>query len=396
VREVAVIGIGLCRFGFFPERSLQEMAEEAVWAALEDAGLHPKAIQTAYCGIVGWDISAGPSQYGQSMLDQVGINRIPITRVENMCCSSSCAFREAWIAVGSGMYDVALAMGAEKMTPWEICNGVKTEKGISRLLSGHDNPGSMGLFPPVSFAMMANSYMGKYDISKEDLRRSLSLIVEKNRFNGAMNPYATFQRPVTSEEIIKSPLIADPLHLLDCCAEDDGCAAVILASKDVVQRYTTKPVYIATSVLVSGDYSSENPIFDNMDPNQRAVREAYESASIGQEDIDLAILHDCFSVAEILWMEGLGFCRPGEAGELLESGETKLGGRIPINTDGGLLSKGHPLGATGVAMICEAVKQLRGEGGKRQVNGAKVALCQNEGGLIKGQIANTSIHILKK
>ena len=396
MREVSVIGTGLCRFGFFPERTLQEMAEEAIWNALQDSGLQPKEIQTAYCGIVGWDMSLGPSQYGQIMLDQIGIDKIPITRVENMCCSSSCAFREAWIAVGSGMYDIALAFGAEKMTPWKIADGIKTEKGISRVLSGNDNPGSMGLFPPTVFAIMCNSYMDKYNISPKDFRRYLSSVVVKNRSNGAMNPYATFQKAVTDDEIMSSPEVAGPLHLLDCCAEIDGCGAVILASKDVARRFTDKPVSIATSVLVSGEYSFENPSFNNIDSNQRAIQEAYESAGMGPEDIDLVILHDCFSVAEILWLEGLGFCKPGEAGPFIESGGTDIGGRLPVNTDGGLLSKGHPLGATGVTMVCEAVKQLKDEAGPRQVKGAKVALCQNEGGFVKGQLGNTAVHILKK
>ena len=340
------------------------------------------------------DRSTGISQYGQLMLDEVGIDHNPVTRVENMCCSSSSAFREAWIAVGSGMYDVALAFGAEKMTPWEIADGIKSQKGISSL-SGQDHPGSMGFFPPVFFAMMANSYMDKYNISKQDFRRTMSLVVEKNRFNGTMNPNATFQKAVKAEDILESPLIADPIHLLDACAENDGCAAVILASKAAARKYNTRPVYVATSVQVGGNYSFENPIFDYIGPNQRAINEAYESAGLGPEDIDLAIVHDCFSVAEILWMEGLGFCKPGEAGRLLESGETELGGKLPINTDGGLLSKGHPLGATGVGMLCEAVKQLRGEAGPRQVKDAKVVLCQNEGGIVKGQMGNAVINILK-
>ena len=394
MREVTVIGEGLCRFGFFPDRSLQEMGEEAIWNALKDANLPPKAIETAYCGIVGWDRSSGISQYGQLMLDEVGIDQIPVTRVENMCCSSSIAFREAWIAVGSGMYDVALAFGAEKMTPWEIADGIKSQKGISSL-SGQDHPGSMGFFPPVFFAMMVNSYMDEYNISKQDFRRYMSLVVEKNRFNGTMNPNATFQKAVKAEDILESPLITDPIHLLDACAENDGCAAVVLASKAAARKYNTRPVYVATSVQVGGNYSFESPIFDYMGPNQRAINEAYESAGIGPEDIDLAIVHDCFSVAEILWMEGLGFCKPGEAGRLLESGETKIGGKLPVNTDGGLLSKGHPLGATGVGMVCEAVKQLRGEAGHRQVKDAKVALCQNEGGIVKGQMGNAVINILK-
>jgi acetyl-CoA acetyltransferase len=395
MREVAVIGEGLCRFGFFKDRSLQEMSEQAIWNALKDAGVPPKAIETAYCGIVGWDLSSGISQYGQLMLDQVGIDRIPVTRVENMCCSSSIAFREAWIAVASGMYDVAMAFGAEKMTPWEIADGIKTQKGISSL-SGQDHPGSMGFFPPVFFAMMANAYMDKYNISKKDFRRYMSLVVEKNRSNGTMNPNATFQKAVKAKDIMGSPLITDPIHLLDACAENDGCAAVVLASKAAARKYSGRPVYISASVLVGGNYSFENPIFNYLDPNQRAIKEAYETAGIGPEDIDLAIVHDCFSVAEILWMEGLGFCEPGEAGPMLERGETEIGGKLPINTDGGLLSKGHPLGATGVGMVCEAVKQLRGEAGPRQVRGAKVALCQNEGGIVKGQIGNTVISILKK
>jgi len=394
MNEVAVVGVGLSTFGVYPKRSVREMGEVAIWNALQHANVKPQDIQVAYCGTVGWDPSLGCSQYGQVLLDTVGINKIPITRVENMCCSGSCAFREAWMAVASGLYDISIAIGVEKMSPQQM-GDMRGEKGITMLFQGNDMEGSMGLFPPTMFNMMANRYREENGISKEDLRRYMSLVSVKNRFHGSLNPNATFQKPTTLEDVENSIMIADPIRLLDCCPEPDGCAVAILASEKVARRYTTKPVYVAASTQTSGIPSGDSAL-DYIDMNQRALKEAYEFSGIGHEDIDVAQVHDCFTIAEILWCEAIGFAKPGEYGKLLEKGEFSLGGKLPVNTDGGLLSKGHPLGATGVGQIAEIVFQLRGEAGKRQVEGATVGLCQNEGGLYKGAMGNTSINILKK
>lgn len=394
MKEVAIVGVGLCKFGVYPERSVRDMGEEAIWNALQHANVQPKDIQIAYCGTVGWDPSLGCSQHGQVMLDLVGITGIPITRVENMCCTGSCAFREAWIAVASGLYDISIAIGVEKMSPQQM-GDVKGEKGITTLFQGNDMEGSMGLYPPNLFSMMANRYQERNGISREELRKYMALVSVKNRFNGSLNPNATFQKTVTMEDVLNSRMIADPIQLLDCCPEPDGCAVAILASEEVARKFTTKPVYVAATTQATGIRSEESALeYEEM--NQRALKEAYEFSGIGAEDIDVVQVHDCFTISEILWCEALGFAKPGEYGKLLEEGETELGGKLPINTDGGLLAKGHPLGATGIGQIAEIVYQLRGEAGKRQVDGAKVGLCQNEGGLYRGTMGNTSIHILKK
>lgn len=391
MRQVAIIGTGMCDFGFYPHRSMPEMGEDALWNVLNDSGVKPQDIQAAYGGWVGYDTSMGVSMAIQICLEQVGITGIPVNRLENMCASSACAFRDAYIAVASGMYDIVLAMGIEKMSPTMVGDIKLGVKGTTRVLLGNDQEGAMGLFPPVMFGLIVRKYMEEYGLTREQL----SKVAVKNRFNASLNPHACFQKPITIEEVSSSRLIADPLRLLDCCPECDGCSAVILASKEAAKKYTTRPVYVAGTSQTSSYYRTEEDMPYEGDTEARAAKGAYEMAGIGPEDLDVAAIHDCFTIAEIIFSERVLFLKEGEYIEWIENGYSELGGKLPINTDGGLLSKGHPLGATGVSQIIEIVNQLKGNAGKRQVKGAKVGLTCNFGGIYKGFLGNTVAHVLK-
>ncbi len=370
-REVAVVGVGMTPFGKYPDRSTRQMGEEALWEALNDCGARPRDIQVAYGGYVGAFMDL-PMMAVQVALEQVGIVGIPITRVENACGSGSNAFREAWLAIQTGLYDVALAMGIEKLS-----NPSLDQLRVVRDYGGGDREreGCMGIFPPGIFAMSARRHMKEYGTTREQI----ALVSVKNHAHGSLNPKAAYQKPVTLEEVLSSRIISDPLRLLECCPNTDGCAALVLAAKEAVGRFSGKPVWIAGCGQTSGTYSGKGEFFMS-ELIQSSAREAYEMAGLGPQDIDVAEVHDCFSMAEITHYEDLGFCKRGEGGRLVEDRVTWLGGRLPVNPSGGLLCKGHPLGATGPGQIYEIVKQLRGEAGRRQVEGARIGLQQNGGG----------------
>lgn len=225
--------------------------------------------------------------------------------------------------------------------------------------------------------------------------KQLAMVVVKNRKNGSLNQKSQFNEVVTIEDVENAKMIARPLTLNHCCPISDGCAVAILTTKEIARKYTTKPIYIASSVQKSGTYNDSLDI-TRFEPTIKASAEAYKLAGIGPEDIDLAEVHDCFTIAEILHYEDLGFCKKGEGGILIEKGVTQIGGKIPVSTSGGLLSKGHPIGATGVAQIVEIVEQLRGKSGQRQVSDAKVGLAHCLGGVMHGDVCSTSVPILNK
>jgi len=386
-REVAVIGVGMTPFGKFPHRSTREMGEEALWEAMTDAGARPEDIQIAYGGYVGMFMDL-PMMAIQVALEQVGITGLPITRVENACGSGSSAYREAWMAIQTGMYDVALAMGIEKLT-----NPTFDQIRVVRDFGGGDREreGCMGIFPPGIFAMSARRHMQEFGTTREQI----AMVSVKNHFHGTMNPKSAYQKEVSLEEVLASRVIADPLRLLECCPNTDGCAAVVLAAKDVLHRFSGDPVWMAGCGQASGTYTGQGEFFMSQ-LIQDSAREAYEMAGLGPEDIDMAEVHDCFSMAEITHYEDLDFCKRGEGGRLVEDKVTWLGGKLPVNPSGGLLCKGHPLGATGPGQIYEIVKQLRGQGGKKQVEGARVGLHQNGGGFRHCDGGCSIVSILKK
>jgi acetyl-CoA acetyltransferase len=383
MRPVVVIGIGMTKFGKFPEIPIEKMGRDAAWDAMKDAGMGPKDIQVAYVGNLMERRETGHiSCVGQEILRGVGIRGIPITRVENACASGSTAFREAYMAVASGFYDIAMALGVEKLTGG-------TGAPLSR--TGDNIEGIAGFAPPGVWAMRAQRHMAQYGTTLEQL----AMVAVKNRKNAKLNPRAYLPKEVTVEEVRKSAMISYPLTLFDCCPTTDGGAAAILCSEEVAKKYTTKFVYVGAAALKSGTYENLRDIAVN-ELETRAAKEAFEKAGIGPEDLSLAEVHDCFTIAEIVRIENLCLCPPGEGGRWVASGETQIGGKLPVNPSGGLLCKGHPVGATGVAQVCEIVWQLRGEAGPRQVQGAKVGLGHCSGGFIGHDTGSSTVIILKK
>ena len=384
MRQVAVVGVGMTRFGKFPETPVESFGRQAVWEALADAGLSAKDVEVAYLGNLTERRETGPMTcVAQQILRGVGITGIPITRVENACASGSTAFREAWMAVASGFYDIALAVGVEKL------NG-QGAAPLGRI--GDTIEGIAGLAPPGVWAMRAQRHMREYGTTLEQL----AMVAVKNRRNAKLNPRAALQsKEITIEDVRSSPLICAPLTLYDSCPTTDGGAAAILCSEEIARKLNVTPIFVAAAALTSGTYERHRDIAAN-ELESRAAKAAFEQAGIGPADLDFAEVHDCFTIAEIVRVENLGLCPPGEGGRWVESGETQLGGRFPINPSGGLLSKGHPVGATGVAQVAELVWQLRGQAGARQIHGAKAALAHCSGGFIGDDTGASAVIILKR
>jgi benzoylsuccinyl-CoA thiolase BbsB subunit len=376
---VSVIGVGMIPFGKYPERSLADLGWPAVKAAIQDAGIEPKRIQAAYCGS-----ALGGMMSGQRVLSRVGLTGIPITNVENACSSSSSALRQGVMAIRAGAFDVVLVLGVEKLSKFG---------GGTLPLEEEDWEVAHGMLMPALYAMRANRYMHDFGLTREQL----ALVSVKNRRNGARNPDALMQQPVSLEEVLASRPIADPFTLLQCCPSGDGAAAILLCADRIAGQFRADPVRVVASDLVSGRFT---PGFRDMTSPEITVRgaaEAYEEAGLGPEDIDVAEVHDAFSIAELLYYEAFGFCGRGEAGAFVESGASDLEGQVAVNPSGGLLSKSHPVGATGAAQVVEIVRQLRRQCGARQVPGARVGLAHATGGGISGfDHGACSIHIFAR
>lgn len=365
LQKAYVIGAGMVPFGKHKEIPLSELAASAVNAALLDASLSGEEIGATYMGSQ-W----GGSMVGQRALKHTGLLGMPIINVENACSSGSTALHLAKAAVGAGLQDVVLVIGADKLS---------TQTGP---LPRHpeDFDGSLGMSPPAVYATRARRYMHEHGASEEDL----ALVCVKNRRNAVSNRYALFQTATTVEEVLSSRLVADPLTLLQCCARADGAAAIIVANERWARRAKNQPVRILASQLTSGKYRGDFRDMTIPEITVRCAAMAYAEARIKPAQVDLAEVHDAFSIAELLYYEALGFCEHGEAKHLIRDGATFIGGRLPINTSGGLIAKGHPPGATGVAQVFEAVEQLRGHAGERQVKGARTALTHCTGGGVSG------------
>jgi acetyl-CoA acetyltransferase len=375
------------RFGKYGDRSLRVLGEEVCIKAIRDAGMTPRDIQLAYVGnLAQWEWGQG-LLIGHYVLREIGLTKIPITRVENGCATGSNAFHEAWYRVATGACDIALAFGVEQMT-------VASSEKILSVFTGRqhaERSGDMGNSAPGLFGLLARRHMEEFGTTREQI----AMVAVKNRQYGSLNPEAQLTQPVTVEEVLQDRMICDPLTLPQCCPRGDGAAAVVLVAGKIAKKYTSIPISVAASVQVSGTYPDAGS-YTYFDTDVRAAEAAYKMADLGPEDIDLAEVHDCFSVAEIVHYEDLGFCRKGEGGRFLEEGESGHGGKTPVNTSGGLLSKGHVIGATGISQIIELVRQLRGQAGRRQVEGARVALQHNGGGFIHTDTASCFIHILRK
>jgi len=383
--EVAVIGVGITRFGEFWEKSYRELITHAGVNAIKDAKIEGDEVQSLYVGSMTPGVFIQQEHIGALVADNVGLSGIPATRVEAACASGGLALRQAYLAIKSGTADVVVAGGVEKMTD------VSTEHATVALAGAGDQEWEAfhGATFPALYALMARRHMIEYGTKEEDLAQ----VAVKNHSNGTLNPNAQFQKAFTLEQVMNSTPVADPLKLLDCSPITDGAAAVILASKEKAKKLCENPVWItassqATDTLALHDRKS----LSQTRASTIAAKNAYESAKLGPNKIDFAEVHDCFTIAELMAIESLGFCELGKSGKFTQDGETSLKGSKPVNTSGGLKAKGHPVGATGIAQAVEATLQLRGEAGKRQVEGAHTGLTHNVG----GSGATSVIHIFQK
>jgi acetyl-CoA C-acetyltransferase len=373
MRPVAVIGLGKTPFGAFPDRDLRSLAVEAGRKSFEDAHLRPAQIEAFYLGNF-----AGPSFTGQNHLAPfiaagLGLEGVPATRFEAACASSGSAFFHAVSAVASGLYDVVLAAGLEKMT------SQATPRVAEILASAGDVSAEMkagGTFPAL-FAMIARRHMHDFGTRREDL----AAVAVKNHANGAKNPYAHMRKVITLEQALAGKPVSEPLTLYDCSLVSDGAAAVILAPLERAREFTSKPVRIAGIAQTSDRFAlDEKDDITTFPAIRRAAQKAYRMAGVGPEDIQFAELHDCFTIAEIIALEDLGFCPRGEGGRYTSQGCTLAAGPRPVNLSGGLKAKGHPVGATGVGQICDVSLQLRGEAGELQAARHEIGLAENLGG----------------
>ena len=381
MREVAVIGVGQSTFGKFPDKTVGDLGREAILAALKDAGVSPNAIQVAFTSRL-YDAMVS----GQSILKEVGINGIEMVNVENACAGGATAFRGVWKDIADGRYDIGIALGVESMTTSPIAGKLIPP-------AKDDLEGQLGLTMPGLFAIMARRQMEKYGTTVEDFAQ----VSVKNHHHGCLNPFAQYRKEFTVEEILNSRMICDPITLLQCCPNTDGAAAAILCSMNVAKKYTTKPVRVIGSALLSGEYKYLQEEMTVSPLGSKTAKMAYEMAGVGPEDIDVVELHDAFANEEILRYEELGLCPQGEGTRLIREKATWVGGKIPVNPSGGLLALGHPLSASGVRNIAEIVLHLRGQAGERQTPGAKVGLAHMLGGAVAGIEAGACcIHILAR
>lgn len=372
--RVAVIGAGYTKFDEHWTKSLRDLATLAGALSLQDAKIDGKEMQALYIGNMAGGRFIGQEHLAALAVDQAGLTPIPATRCEGACASGALAFRSAYLSILSGHHDVVMAAGAEKMTDITGENAVATLMGAG----DHEWESSIGLTFSGLYALIARAHMRKYGTTQEQL----ALVSVNNHKNGALNPNAQYPYEITVEDVLASTMIANPLRLLDCSPITDGAASVILASDEAVKRLgIEKPVWILSSAQASDTLAlHDRKDITEMVATKAAAKTAYQKANLSPEKINVAEVHDCFSINEIIAIEDLGFCEKGKGGKFVEDGKIKINGERPINTFGGLKSIGHPVGATGVRQIVDLVKQLRGDAGKLQVNGAKTGLALNIGG----------------
>lgn len=379
MRKVAVIGGGHTRFTANSPNTSLELAAEASMDAVLQAGLTPKDIQAICCGNVLGEFSDGQGMIHSYLANDLGCSHVPAFRYEGACATGTMAVRDAAMWIASGVHDIILVCGVEKATAMGTPLATRTFAmfGDSRF----EYPA--GFTFPAVFAMLAHLYAAHYDIPLKKLKQQMAQVSVQSHFYGVNNPNAQFQKEITVEKVLGGPMVTTPLQLLDCCPFTDGAAAVVLASEDVARKICDKPVFIAgTGQASSGHLASQYRHLPHIRAREISVKQAYDMAGIGPKDVDICELHDCFSIASIIAAESLGFAEAGTAGKMWEEGEFKINGRTPINISGGLKSKGHPIGATGVSQVYEVTKQLRYELAEqgRQVEGAKVGLVDTLGG----------------
>ncbi len=376
--DVYVLGVDMIKFGRFPERTVPDLGAEAALLALDDAGLNIGNMEAFYCGNLG----QANAMVGQRILQEIGQTGIPVVNCSNACATGATAFREAWTSIKAGLYDVVLAVGVEQMGTG-LLGGAGGGVGIPK--EGLLGSGTM----PAVFAEAGMEHSRQYGTTFEQFAK----ISVKNHHHSTMNPKARYQIETPLEEVMNAEMISYPNTKLMCSVTVDGAAAAVLVSeKKAKELGMQRAVRIKASVMTSDPYQERDLVMPDVNScTRKAASEAYEMAGLDSNDIDLVELHDCFATAEMLHYENLGLCEDGEAGRLIDEGEVELGGRIPVNVSGGLLSKGHPLGATGIANIYEVCTHLRGEAGKRQVEGAKIGMTH-----VIGLGSACGIHILEK
>ena len=372
-----IAGVGMTKFGKQADRTIEEIGREALVRAMKDAGVARSGIEEVFCGS-----SYGGPLIGQRILRDLGMTGIPITNVENACSSGAAALREACWAVKAGRADAIAVLGVEMLTRLG---------GGTLPLEPTDMEANLGNVMPAVYAMRARRYMHETGATPQHL----AMIAVKAHEYGARNPNAQFQNRITVDDVMRSRMVADPLTLYMCCPTGDGAAAVIVTSEKHARELGAKPVRVEASVQQSGLYKTGFRDMASSELTERTSRLAYEAAGIGPQDVSVAEVHDAFASAELMYYEALGLCDKGEGAAMIERGDSGPGGRQPVNPSGGLACRGHPVGATGVAQIVEAVWQLRGEAGERQVPGAKVALTHCTGGGISGlDHGACAVHVL--
>lgn len=376
MRDVYVLGVGMIKFGRYPDKDVPQLGADAAVLALKDAGMSIKDIEMFVCG----NLFQANAMNAQRILQQIGQTGIPALNVANACATGSTAFREAYIGVASGMYDVTLAVGVEQMGKMGLLGGGARSGGES--VEGVLGSGLM----PAIFGQAGVEHMRKYGTTAEQFAK----VAVKNHKHSVHNPLSQYRVEVDLNAVVKGRMVAYPNTLYMCCPTGDGAAAAILVSAEKAKQFTTKPIKVACSILTSDPYTERDLTMPDVNTlTKNAAKQAYEKAGLGPKDLDLVELHDCFATAELLHYENLGLCGEGEAGRMIDEGRTTIGGDIPVNASGGLLSKGHPLGATGVANIYEVVTHLRGQAGGRQVEGAKAGMAH-----VIGLGSACTIHIL--
>ncbi len=411
MENVYIIGLGMIRFNKYPDRGVRDMSHEVTQLALEDAGLDKKDLQAAFFSNTFWGMFDNQhSIRGEVALRSMGIEAIPVTNVENACAGASTALHLAYTGIRAKMYDVAIAIGSEKITnpdkmlslsAYATCMDVanfeaqmKTMEELNKTFhvdipEGQTPPGEGRSIFMDAYAMGARWHMSKFGTTQ----KQLAVICAKNHWHGFLNPMSQYQQDMTVEEVLADKPIAYPLTRSMCAPVGDGAAAAIVCSEKYLKKLTgARPVKIRASVLGTGTDRD----LDGEDIGERLVKQAYEVAGVGPEDISLAELHDATAYGELHQTEAMGFCTLGEGGIYAESGASKLGGKQPVNTSGGLECRGHPIGASGLAQIYELGLQLRGDAGNRQVKDAKLGLAENGGGNIGVEEAAMCLHILEK
>lgn len=407
MREVAIVGAGIIKFGKYPEKGIKDLVRESVDGALKDAGMAPGQIEAAYVGSAAPGIMTGQEQIkAQVTLSAMGIDSIPMVNVENACASSSSALHLAWTSVRAGLYDRVLVVGFEKlydpdklksfmalgsavdieMVAKFLADFEAKQKSGQKIMSDESGK-SKSIFMDM-YAYYTKIYMERFGLTQ----MHFAMLSEKSHRNGFNNPHAMYQRKMSVQEILDAGEVAFPLTRAMCSPVCDGSAAVIICSKEKASQYTSKPVWIEGSVMGSGRITDQ--IEDTL--TKRLAPKLYETAGVGPNEIDVIEVHDATSPSEIITLIELGICPGEEAPSWIENGSLEVTGRMPSNTSGGLVTKGHPIGATGLAQIHEVVMQLRGDAGKRQARNPKIGMTHNGGGILGVDAAAMALHMFKR